>query len=274
VYSVPAGKKAKEASIYAEADHGNAAGHDGGADANASVYSHAVHSMGKGKQGTGKQGKGKQKKQQQKKKVKATAEANNVYDVGVPRARAASGNANAGDEASGWEGYDDVNSSGYHAMTPEGGEEAAYAEAARGNEATYEDLGPSSANGGKAPQESNNFYDAGVPQPKGATESSTTPGRASITAGRERSSNSTSSTGSGTTTNRRSTVAAANQCHRPSPRGGTCKNAKVSGSNFCTSHQCEHPGCDQSKSSSESACAEHQNAGFGLDAGSDFEQEC
>jgi hypothetical protein len=57
--------------------------------------------------------------------------------------------------------------------------------------------------------------------------------------------------------NPRSTVGAADWCHRPSPAGGTCTNTKVSGSNFCTPHLCEHPGCNQDKSSRVTACPTH-----------------
>jgi len=57
------------------------------ADANASVYSHVVHSMGKGKQGKGKQGKGKQKKQKAKADVGIELQEGRreVKDVGTHR---------------------------------------------------------------------------------------------------------------------------------------------------------------------------------------------
>jgi hypothetical protein len=74
---------------------------------------------------------------------------------------------------------------------------------------------------------------------------------------------------------RRSTVGAADRCHRPAPTGGTCTNSKVNGRNFCTSHLCEHPGCNQAKSSRVTACPTHLvvvaaggNAGSGLASGS------
>jgi hypothetical protein len=56
---------------------------------------------------------------------------------------------------------------------------------------------------------------------------------------------------------RRNKVPAADWCHRAAPTGGTCTNAKVSGSKYCTSHMCEHPDCTQTKSSSVTACPEH-----------------
>jgi hypothetical protein len=56
---------------------------------------------------------------------------------------------------------------------------------------------------------------------------------------------------------RRCTVSAADRCHRPSPTGETCTNVKVHGSNYCTSHLCEHAGCNKGKSSRVTACPAH-----------------
>jgi hypothetical protein len=61
------------------------------------------------------------------------------------------------------------------------------------------------------------------------------------------------------TGNRRSTAGASNRCLRPSPTGGTCTNVKVNGSNFCTSHLCEHAGCTESKRSRVLACPAHSD---------------
>jgi hypothetical protein len=59
---------------------------------------------------------------------------------------------------------------------------------------------------------------------------------------------------------RRSSISEADQCTRPSPTGGQCKNPKVGGRQFCKGHSCKHPGCDQSKSSSAGACPAHLNS--------------
>jgi len=63
-----------------------------------------------------------------------------------------------------------------------------------------------------------------------------------------------SAAGGGT---RQSSVGAADWCHRPSPTGSTCTNAKVHGSNFCTTHLCEQAGCTEGKSSRVTACPAH-----------------
>jgi hypothetical protein len=97
--------------------------------------------------------------------------------------------------------------------------------------------------------------DAHVPRPtmQGGSATTTNQVRARVGTG------STGSTVSGQG-KRRSTALAANQCARPSPTGGTCKNAKVNGS-FCKGHSCRHSGCTESKSSSETFCAAHVKGG-------------
>jgi hypothetical protein len=54
-----------------------------------------------------------------------------------------------------------------------------------------------------------------------------------------------------------SAVGAGGQCQRPSPKGGTCKNAADGRSQFCKGHTCSLDWCFEGKSSSAATCPDH-----------------